>query len=167
MRTAAQRPKLSRECGYCGRVCQSRNDCRSLDGHPRLRGRVPPMFADSLRPPMAGWNWALRSIRNKHFLHSDYFTVLSKHNVAHVYNPWAGMPPVDEQMAMLGSPTNPRLCGARFVLRPGRMVPLRLYSLLHAHAVEPRAVRVALVRVKVVMLVPKAATRFVAIGTKR
>lgn len=30
------------------------------------------------------------------------------------------MPPVGEQMAMAGSLTNPHLCGARFLLRPGR-----------------------------------------------
>jgi uncharacterized protein YecE (DUF72 family) len=59
-------------------------------------------------------------IRNKSFLHPDYFTVLAKHKVAHVYNSWADMPPVGEQMVMAGSLTNPHLCGARFLLKPGR-----------------------------------------------
>ena len=67
----------------------------------------------------AGWPYGVE-IRNKSFLHPDYFSVLAKHNVAHVYNSWADMPPVDEQMAMAGSLTNPHLCGARFLLRPGR-----------------------------------------------
>jgi uncharacterized protein YecE (DUF72 family) len=66
-----------------------------------------------------GWPYGVE-IRNKSFLHPDYFAVLAKHNVAHVYNSWAEMPPVDEQMAMAGSLTNPHLCGARFLLRPGR-----------------------------------------------
>ncbi len=66
-----------------------------------------------------GWPYGVE-IRNKTFLHPDYFSVLAKHTVAHVYNSWADMPPVDEQMAMAGSLTNPHLCGARFLLRPGR-----------------------------------------------
>jgi len=59
-------------------------------------------------------------IRNKHFLHPDYFWVLRQHGVAHVYNSWGEMPSVSEQIVMEGSRTNPNLCGARFLLKPGR-----------------------------------------------
>jgi uncharacterized protein YecE (DUF72 family) len=66
-----------------------------------------------------GWPLGVE-IRNRHFLHPDYFAMLARHQVAHVYNSWSGMPSVDEQMALPESRTNPRLCGARFLLRPGR-----------------------------------------------
>lgn len=66
-----------------------------------------------------GWPYGVE-IRNQTFLHPDYFAVLARHGVAHVYNNWGEMPPVDEQMAMPGSVTNPNLCGARFLLKPGR-----------------------------------------------
>ncbi|MBI3853307.1 MAG: DUF72 domain-containing protein [Verrucomicrobia bacterium] len=67
----------------------------------------------------SGWPYGVE-IRNKHFLHPDYFAVLRRHGVAHVFNSWADMPPVGEQMALPDSLTNPKLCGARFLLKPGR-----------------------------------------------
>ena len=66
-----------------------------------------------------GWPYGVE-IRNRSFLHPDYFAVLARHQVAHVYNSWSDMPPVGEQMAMAGRVTNPHLCGARFLLQPGR-----------------------------------------------
>lgn len=66
-----------------------------------------------------GWPYGIE-IRNRHFLHPDYFAVLSRHGVAHVFNSWGEMPPVGEQLAMAGSVTNLTLCGARFLLKPGR-----------------------------------------------
>ncbi len=68
-------------------------------------------------PP--GWPYGVE-IRNKHFLHPDYFAVLKKHGVAAIYNSWTGMPSVLEQAAMPESVTNESLCGARFLLKPGR-----------------------------------------------
>ena len=50
----------------------------------------------------------------------DYFAVLKQHGVAHVFNSWADMPSVKEQLALDGSRTNPNLCAARFLLKPGR-----------------------------------------------
>jgi len=66
-----------------------------------------------------GWPYGVE-IRNKHFLHPDYFAMLGRHGVAHVYNSWTGMPPVDEQLALPGSVTNPSFEAARFQLKPGR-----------------------------------------------
>jgi uncharacterized protein YecE (DUF72 family) len=66
-----------------------------------------------------GWPYGVE-IRNRHFLHPDYFAMLSRHGVAHIFNNWADMPSVGEQMALPGSFTNPGLCGARFLLTPGR-----------------------------------------------
>jgi uncharacterized protein YecE (DUF72 family) len=37
-------------------------------------------------------------IRNKNFLHPDYFSVLRKHQVAHVFNHWSYMPPISDQL---------------------------------------------------------------------
>jgi uncharacterized protein YecE (DUF72 family) len=59
-------------------------------------------------------------IRNKYFLRPDYFVTLKRHGVAHLFNSWAGMPAVSEQLALEGSRTRPDLCAARFLLKPGR-----------------------------------------------
>jgi uncharacterized protein YecE (DUF72 family) len=68
-------------------------------------------------PP--GWNYGVE-IRNKQFLRPEYFGMLGRHNVAHVFNSWSGMPPLDEQIASAGSFTCPECFGARLLLRPGR-----------------------------------------------
>jgi len=66
-----------------------------------------------------GWPYAIE-IRNRHFLHPDYFATLARHSVAHVFNSWTDMPPVHEQLALAGSRTVSTLTAARFLLRPGR-----------------------------------------------
>jgi uncharacterized protein YecE (DUF72 family) len=66
-----------------------------------------------------GWRYGVE-IRNQKFLHPDYFTMLARHGVAHVFNSWTAMPPIEEQLAMSGSLTAPDFLGARFLLRPGR-----------------------------------------------
>jgi hypothetical protein len=53
-------------------------------------------------------------------LQPDYFACLARHGIAHVFNSWNAMPAVNEQMAIKGSRTNPNLCAARFLLKPGR-----------------------------------------------
>jgi len=67
----------------------------------------------------SGWRYGIE-IRNKNFLHPDYFAALSRHGVTHVYNSWADMPTVSEQWQMPGSRTTANLVGARFLLTPGR-----------------------------------------------
>lgn len=66
-----------------------------------------------------GWPYAIE-LRNSHWLREEYFACLRKHGVTHVFNSWAAMPGVDEQMSMPGSCTNPGLIAARFLLKPGR-----------------------------------------------
>ena len=66
-----------------------------------------------------GWRYGVE-IRNRHFLHDAYFSTLARRGAAHVYNSWADMPPVSEQLALAGSRTNPDFSGARFLLKPGR-----------------------------------------------
>jgi uncharacterized protein YecE (DUF72 family) len=46
-----------------------------------------------------GWRYAVE-IRNKDYLVSDYFKVLARYNVAHVFNAWTWMPPIADQMAL-------------------------------------------------------------------
>lgn len=45
-----------------------------------------------------GWPYAVE-VRNKEYLGPDYFAVLRKHGVAHVFNAWTRMPPISEQIA--------------------------------------------------------------------
>jgi len=59
-------------------------------------------------------------MRNKLWLKPEYFEVLARHRVSHVFNSWTEMPPVSEQMALAASRTNPELVAARFLLKPGR-----------------------------------------------
>jgi uncharacterized protein YecE (DUF72 family) len=65
-----------------------------------------------------GWQYGVE-IRNKEFLRAEYFDVLRRYGVTHVFNSWSGMPPVDEQMAIEGSFTA-NFFSSRFLLRPGR-----------------------------------------------
>ena len=67
-------------------------------------------------PP--GWQYAVE-IRNRTFLEPEYFATLRKHGVAHVFNSWARMPPVSEQIELPGSVTTDFVT-ARFLLTPGR-----------------------------------------------
>ena len=66
-----------------------------------------------------GWNFGVE-IRNKDWLQPDYFAVLRKHGVVHVFNNWSMMPSVGEQMAVPGSETSDSMVAARFLLKPGR-----------------------------------------------
>jgi uncharacterized protein YecE (DUF72 family) len=66
-----------------------------------------------------GWRYGVE-IRNRAFLHPDYFGALARHRVAPVFNHWQDMPPVHEQMALAGSRTAPDFVGARFLLAAGR-----------------------------------------------
>jgi len=65
------------------------------------------------------WPYAVE-MRNHKWLQPDYFACLARHGVTHVFNSWDAMPPVNEQMALPGSRTNPKLSAARFLLKPGR-----------------------------------------------
>lgn len=66
-----------------------------------------------------GWRYGVE-IRNRSFLQPEYFAMLARHTVAHVFNSWQDMPPVSEQAAFPGSRTSPDFLAARLLLRPGR-----------------------------------------------
>jgi len=59
-------------------------------------------------------------LRNRQWLQPEYFAVLARHGVTHIFNAWADMPSVGEQIELPGSETNPALLAARFLLREGR-----------------------------------------------
>jgi len=67
----------------------------------------------------SGWRYGVE-IRNRTFLHPDYFAALARHGAAHVFNSWQDMPSLAEQFALPGSRTSPDFFGARLLLRPGR-----------------------------------------------
>ncbi len=64
------------------------------------------------------WQYAVE-IRNRTFLHPEYFAVLQAHGVAHCFNAWERMPPVSQQMECPGSRTADFIA-ARFLLTAGR-----------------------------------------------
>jgi uncharacterized protein YecE (DUF72 family) len=65
------------------------------------------------------WRYGVE-IRNRTFLHPEYFNTLARHGVTHVYTSWQDMPSLGEQLDLPGSRTAPDFCGARLLLAPGR-----------------------------------------------
>jgi len=66
-----------------------------------------------------GWPYGVE-LRNRQWLRPEYFATLARHGVTHIFNAWSDMPPVEDQIALAGSETNPSLLAARFLLREGR-----------------------------------------------
>lgn len=64
------------------------------------------------------WRYGVE-IRNKNFLHPEYFACLEQHGVAHVFNSWEAMPSLAEQLALPGNLTA-SFVPARLLLKPGR-----------------------------------------------
>ena len=67
-----------------------------------------------------GWPYGVE-IRNRTFLQAEYFEVLARHAVTHVFNSWQAMPPIHEQLLHPAAFTTPSRVAARFLLRPGRV----------------------------------------------
>jgi len=65
-----------------------------------------------------GWRYAAE-LRNRGWLVPEYFAMLRRHNVAHVFNNWTRMPSALEQLALEGSDTADFMV-ARMLLKPGR-----------------------------------------------
>jgi uncharacterized protein YecE (DUF72 family) len=65
-----------------------------------------------------GWDYSVE-VRNESLLHPRYLEVLKLNQVAHTFNSWSRMPPVTEQMRMVGNETADFVT-ARFLLKPGR-----------------------------------------------
>jgi Uncharacterized conserved protein len=58
-------------------------------------------------------------IRNEDYLRPEYFEVLRKHSIAHVFNGWTRMPPLEKQI-MLGEAYTTDFIVARALLKSGR-----------------------------------------------
>lgn len=65
-----------------------------------------------------GWQYGVE-LRNANLLQPEYFQVLRRHGVAHVFNAWTEMPEVADQMAMEGAFSTDYF-GARFLLKRKR-----------------------------------------------
>jgi uncharacterized protein YecE (DUF72 family) len=65
-----------------------------------------------------GWDYSVE-VRNESLLHPRYFEVLKAHNVAHTLNSWTRMPPIVEQLRIVGCDTAEHIT-VRALLRPGR-----------------------------------------------
>jgi uncharacterized protein YecE (DUF72 family) len=90
--------------------------------HPRdfARGREFMELLDAFLGELpSGWDFAVE-VRNRSLLCTPYFEMLHRHGVAHVFNSWDKMPPVDEQMASIPAAAWPVATVARFLLKPGR-----------------------------------------------
>jgi uncharacterized protein YecE (DUF72 family) len=75
-----------------------------------------------------GWPYGIE-MRNKNWLKPEYFACLAKHRVTHIFNSWTQMPPVEEQVVLPGSETNPNLTAARFLLNRAANMKMRLNPL--------------------------------------
>ncbi len=82
----------------------------------------PAAFLEQLDPFLAvlppGFRYAVE-VRNSELLTEPYFSLLARHNVAHVFNAWTRMPELAHQLARPGSFTADFLV-ARALLRTGR-----------------------------------------------
>ncbi|NOX99139.1 MAG: DUF72 domain-containing protein [Verrucomicrobia bacterium] len=62
------------------------------------------------------WQYSVE-VRNPNFLHAEYFATLKRHGVAHIYNQWTHMPPVNEQIGVHPLEQND-FVAARYLLKP-------------------------------------------------
>jgi uncharacterized protein YecE (DUF72 family) len=136
---------------YPGDFARGRDFVEALD---RFLGQLP-----------RGWRYGIE-VRNRHFLHRDYFEALRRHGVAHIYNSWQDMPAIAEQLDLPGSRTVPEFTGARFLLRPGRkyedaVKAFSPYDRIHEVNEEGRAAGRRLIREVVCSGVPTRAFIYV------
>jgi uncharacterized protein YecE (DUF72 family) len=90
--------------------------------HPRdfERGRdFVDMLDRFLGELPQGWQYGIE-IRNRNLLQAEYFDMLRKHNVTHVFNNWSNMPSVAEQIKIDGAFTSHEFTASRLLLKPGR-----------------------------------------------
>ncbi len=93
---------------------------------------APRDFVELLAPFLTRLPQTFRyavEVRNEEYLFPAYFELLRDHNIAHVYNSWTRMPPLDQQIRIPESRTADFLV-TRALLRPGRAYEdaVRLFS---------------------------------------
>jgi uncharacterized protein YecE (DUF72 family) len=96
-----------------------------------------------------GWPLAVE-LRNRKWLGPDYLACLQRHNVAHVYNNWTDMPPVSEQLGIVGEQRIESMSVARFLLKSGRKyeeakTSFQPYKITHEINEDARAALAALI----------------------
>ena len=69
--------------------------------------------------PTREWDFAIE-LRNPSLLRPEYFDLLNRHHVGHVYNHWHRMPPSGEQIDLCPPDELEGPCGMRLLLKPGR-----------------------------------------------
>lgn len=69
--------------------------------------------------PTREWDFAVE-LRNPSMLRTEYFELLNRHHVGHVYNHWHRMPPSGEQIDLFPPEALEGPCGMRLLLKPGR-----------------------------------------------
>jgi len=69
--------------------------------------------------PTRDWDFAIE-LRNPSLLRPEYFELIDRHQVGHVYNHWQRMPASGEQLDQRPPDTLGGPCGMRLLLKPGR-----------------------------------------------
>jgi uncharacterized protein YecE (DUF72 family) len=69
--------------------------------------------------PTSEWNFGVE-LRNESLLRNEYFEILAKHQVAHVYNQWTHMPDLATQVRSFPAQQRNSPVGARLLLKSGR-----------------------------------------------
>lgn len=69
--------------------------------------------------PTREWDFAIE-LRNPSLLRPEYFDLLNRHHVGHVYNHWQRMPASGEQIDLCPPDQLEGPCGMRLLLKPGR-----------------------------------------------
>ncbi|BCX46707.1 DUF72 domain-containing protein [Haloferula helveola] len=69
--------------------------------------------------PTDEWDFGVE-LRNPSLLRPEYFDLLDRRSVGHVYNHWERMPPSGEQLDLRSPSTLSAACGMRLLLKPGR-----------------------------------------------
>ena len=69
--------------------------------------------------PTTDWDFGVE-LRNESLLRPEYFEILKRHHVGHVYNQWTRMPDLADQLAEFPAECADAPAGARLLLKRGR-----------------------------------------------
>ncbi len=69
--------------------------------------------------PTREWDFGIE-LRNPSLLRDEYFDLIDRHHVGHVYNHWQRMPPSGDQLDQRPVDRLQAACGMRLLLKPGR-----------------------------------------------
>jgi uncharacterized protein YecE (DUF72 family) len=100
--------------------------------------------------PTREWDFAVE-LRNESLLRPQYFELLDRHGVGHVYNHWQQMPGAEAQLDLRSPSTLAGPCGMRLLLKPGRAYQeavdtFQPYDRIHEERPEARQAAVRFIR---------------------